>query len=97
MAAILYFLENSKTAQNHPEIDQKQQPLLSGTTCANMGLITVHIVNNVNMSEVTVEQDIFTEYKGVFEGLGCFPGEYHLVVDPNVTPVKTLQEWLPFH
>ena len=48
----------------------------------------VHVVNNVNMSTATVPQDIFTEYKDVFEGLGCLPGEYHLELDPNVTPVK---------
>ena len=24
----------------------------------------------------------------MFEGLGCLPGEYHLEVDPNITPVK---------
>ena len=65
-----------------------RQPLLSGETCTNMGLIMVHVVNNVNMSRATVPQDIFTEYKDVFEGLGCLPGEYHLELDPNVTPVK---------
>ena len=27
-----------------------QQPLLSGETCTNLGLITVHVVNNVNRS-----------------------------------------------
>ena len=53
-----------------------------------MGLITVHVVNNVNMSTATVPQDIFTEYKNVFKGLGCLPGEYHLELDPNITPVK---------
>ena len=24
----------------------------------------------------------------MFEGLGCLPGEYHLELDPNVTPMK---------
>ena len=73
---------------NFKIVNGSQQPLLLGTTCTNMGLITVHVVNNVNVSEVTVEQDIFTEYKDVFEGFGCFPGEYHPEVDPNVAPVK---------
>ena len=40
------------------------------------------------MSTATVPQDIFTEYKDVFEGLGCLPGEYHLELDPNVTHMK---------
>ena len=41
---------------NFKIVNGSQQPLLSGTTCTNMGLITVHVVNNVNMSEVTIEQ-----------------------------------------
>ena len=44
-------------------------------------------INNINMSEVTTEQDIFTEYKNIFVRLG-FPGEYHLKVDPNVAPMN---------
>ena len=78
----------AKHLLNFKIVNGSQQPLLSGTTCTNMRLITVHVVNKVNMSEVTVEQDIFTEYKDIFEGLGCFPGEYHLEVDPNIAPVK---------
>ena len=64
------------------------QPLLSGETCTSMGLITVHIANSVDISPATVPEDIIIKYKDVFEGLGCLPGEYHLEVDPNITPVK---------
>ena len=64
------------------------QPLLSGETCTSMGLITVHIANSVDISPPTVPEDIIIKYKDVFEGLGCLPGEYHLEVDPNITPVK---------
>ena len=73
---------------NFKIVNGSQQPLLSGTTGTNVRLITVHVVNNVNISEVTVKQDIFTEYKDVFEGLGCFPGEYHLEVESNVVLMK---------
>ena len=28
-----------------------------------------------------------TDYKDCFEGIGCFKGEFHVTVDPNVPPV----------
>ncbi|XP_032237818.1 uncharacterized protein K02A2.6-like [Nematostella vectensis] len=65
-----------------------QNPLLSGGTCTNMQLITVHVVNNICTPQKTAPQDIFTEYQDVFQGLGCLPGEYHLEVDKDVQPVK---------
>jgi hypothetical protein len=65
-----------------------QKPLLSGETCTSMGLITVHIANSINTSPITAPSDIFMEYKNVFEGLGCWPGEYHVEIDPDSQPVK---------
>ena len=53
-----------------------------------MGLITVHIANSINTSPITAPSDIFMEYKDVFEGRGCLPGEYHLEIDPDAQPVK---------
>lgn len=46
------------------------------------------MVNNINMSHVTMPQDIPTKYKDVFEGVGCLPGKYHLQVDASCRPVK---------
>ena len=73
---------------NFKIISGSQLPLLSGKTCTGMGLIRVHVVNSINMSQATMPQDILTKYKDVFEGLGCLPGEYHLEVDPSCRPVK---------
>ena len=73
---------------NFKIISRSQQPLLSGETCAGMGLITVHVVNSINMSEASMPLDVLTKYKDVFEGLGFLPGEYHLEVDPSCRPVK---------
>ena len=69
-------------------ISGSQQPLLSGETCTGIGLITVHVVNSINMSQASMPLDVLTKYKDVFEGLGCLPGEYHLEVDPSCRPVK---------
>ena len=73
---------------NFKIIKGDQKPLLSGETCTSMGLITVHIANSINTSSITAPSDIFKEYKDVFEGLGCLPGEYHLEIDPDAQPVK---------
>ena len=73
---------------NFKIISGSQQPLLSGKTYTGMGLITVHVVNSINMSQATMPQDILTKYKDVVEGLGCLPGEYHLEIDPTCRPVK---------
>ena len=53
-----------------------------------MGLVIVNVVNNVNSPLTTTSEDIIAEYKDIFQGLNCLPGEYHLEVDPNVTLVK---------
>lgn len=55
-------------------VSGSQQPLLSGGTCTDMGLITVHAINRVNVSPATKQQDIISQYRDVFEGLGCLPG-----------------------
>ena len=74
---------------NFKVVSGTQQPLLSGETCTKMGLITVHVLNKVDVVSAAEEpQDIFKKYKDVFEGLGCLPGEYHLEVDPSISPVK---------
>ena len=75
---------------NFKIVPGSQQPLLSGETCTSMGLVTIHAANSVDIppAAAAVPQDILTEFKDVFEGLGCLPGEYHLEVDPNITPVK---------
>ena len=74
---------------NFKVVSGTQKPLLSGETCTKMGLITVHVLNNVDVVSAVEELlDIFKEYKDAFEGLGCLPGEYHLKVDASISPVK---------
>ena len=29
----------------------------------------------------------------MFEGLGCLPGEYHIVIDPEISPVQEHPRW----
>ena len=63
-----------------------QKPLLSANTCEHLKLTV-----NVNMSEhieSLSKEKILHKYKDVFEGLGCFKGEYHIQIDENVKPVQ---------
>ena len=62
-----------------------QKPLLSATTCEQLGLLTVHVSQTVQSVR---ETDIMTEYAYVFTALGCLPGEYHMEIDDTVKPVQ---------
>ena len=62
-------------------VDRNYMPLLSRSSCENMGLI-----QRVNAIE---SDSILDEFPEVFQGLGCtcLPGIYHISVDPFVPPV----------
>ncbi|XP_067047046.1 uncharacterized protein [Acropora muricata] len=74
-------------------------PLLSYSTCIELGLITINDCDSIIASNshghgltpgvaiTTGIIDLLEEYKDVFEGLGDLPGEYHIVTDDPVPPV----------
>ena len=66
-------------------VNVDQKPLLSATTCEQLGLLTVHVSQTVHSVR---ETDIMTEYGDVFTGLGCLLGEYHMEIDNTVKPVQ---------
>ena len=68
-----------------------QKPLLSGTTCEKLGLITVNTVNTVAENE----DHIIAQFSDVFQGLGCLAGDYHIDVDPLIKPVQHLPRRVP--
>ena len=41
-------------------------------------------------------EKILDEYRDVFNGLGCLPGEYNIEVNQNHTPVVHAPRRLPF-
>ena len=41
------------------------------------------------------KEKILHEYRDVFEGLGCLPGEYNITVDQSYTPVVNPPRRLP--
>ena len=70
-------------------IETDQKPLLSAEACETLRLLTVNVVNQVSSSmEVLTENELLETYADVFTGLGTFPGEYKIELDPNVKPVQ---------
>ena len=77
--------------------------ILGLPTCKALDLITINYTHDIKTEtaerEHSVEQNdigvedkaaraqIMTDYKDCFEGIGCFKGEFHVTVDPNVPPV----------
>ena len=81
---------NAKTYQlPFKVIEGNQKPLLSGTTCMELGLITVHTVCNVTSTKL-IEQ-----YDDVFKGLGCLGNEHHIEIDKSLTPVQHVPQRVP--
>ncbi|XP_041472642.1 uncharacterized protein K02A2.6-like [Lytechinus variegatus] len=77
-----------------------QVPILSGDSSEDLGLVTrnnperIEILSQATEQPLTKEQ-IMKEYKDVFTGLGCLPGEYHLETDKTVKPVQHMPRRVP--
>ena len=65
---------------NFKVIHGDRRPLLSGATCQELGLIKLDVVHAVQST------DIIDQYRDVFEGLVCLEKEYHIELDPAVSP-----------
>ena len=72
-------------------IEGDQKPLLSGTTCMYLGLITVHTVHSVTDKY----NKVIEQYNDVFEGLGCTGDAYHIDIDSTITPVQHVPRRVP--
>ena len=62
--------------------------LLGRDTCINIGLIKL-------MNSINCKDEIFTEYKDVFQGIGCLENEVVLKLDENIKPVIDLPRKFP--
>jgi transposase InsO family protein len=59
------------------------ESVLGRDSCSELGLIKrIHTVN-------------LSEFSDLFEGLGCLPGRYHIVVDESVPPVVSATRKVP--
>ena len=75
--------------------NMKSEPVLSVSACRELGLIK--FVNN--LKEETADQfsaRIQSEYKDIFEGLGCLERPYHIELKPDVQPVVSPPRRIPY-
>ncbi|CAB4031928.1 Hypothetical predicted protein [Paramuricea clavata] len=78
-------------------IETKNRPLLSAEMCEKFGLIKLNIepVNVVKESSPLLRrEEILSEYKDVFEGLGHI-GDASFSIDPESTPVQHAPRRVP--
>ena len=62
-------------------VHSSQKPLLSATSCQEMGLVTIHSVVDTMPPH---NDPLIDRYADVFQGIGCFDGEYHMTMDTSV-------------
>ena len=91
-------------------VDNCEVPLLSLVTSEQLGLVKIidsdaatsaDAPRDVRQVDVTPnnkpveKEEILYEYRDVFDGLGCLPGEYNIELDQNHTPVVHAPRRLP--
>lgn len=65
-------------------VDTQALPILGLRTCLEMDLIK--LVLSVQ-TDTRQSDDLLSEFADVFEGIGEFPGQCKIHIDPNAVPV----------
>ena len=77
-------------------VDSEGPTILGLPTCRKMKLVSLTCSlttqpENPEPRKLTGDSDaksaILHEYSDCFKGVGCFPGEFHITLDPNAVPV----------
>ena len=72
-------------------VDHQAQPVLGLQTCLELQLIKrMYTVNSDDPNQ------LLNEYRDVFEGLGCLPGDYNIQLQDNAKPVIHPPRKIPF-
>ncbi|KAK7879228.1 hypothetical protein WMY93_033987 [Mugilogobius chulae] len=61
--------------------------ILGKEACEALGLVKRMDIDTLTVKYPTTKEELLRQHASVFEGLGEFSGEYHIHVDPTVTPV----------
>ena len=79
-------------------VDTKCSSVLSLQACLSLQLIqlVLSVEQQQQLSNIQSIKELLDEYSDVFNGLGLFPGEYYINVDPNVPPVVHAPRRVPF-
>lgn len=87
-------LKNKKEVLEFIVVRIKQKPLLSAEACVQLGVIKIQNVDEVKVLRMSCEE-IVNEYSDVFEGDGCFDGEFKIEIDEMVKPVQQKARRIP--
>ena len=69
-------------------VDTRCASVLGLQACFSLQLIQLLLsVEHQHLTNTSSTEELLDKYKDVFDGLGLFPGEYHLNIDPSVPPV----------
>ncbi|KAL1268833.1 hypothetical protein QQF64_034196 [Cirrhinus molitorella] len=85
--------KETKPIQEFYVVDTQAPPILGLKACLEMDMIK--LVLSVQTS-VKQNEDLFSEFADVFEGIGQFPGECKIHLDPAATPVIYPPRKIPF-
>jgi hypothetical protein len=67
-------------------VDYAATTIIGLPTCRQIDVLRrVDAVSPIGSTDNT--HDLISQFADIFSGLGCFPGEYHIEIDPRVTPV----------
>ena len=65
--------------------------ILGLPTCRDMKLVTLNYSFTTStmgpLGNTSAKKELLCQYKDCFEGIGCFKGEFHITLDPEVPPV----------
>lgn len=95
---ILTFQVHSKDRQAHLQFyvtDSSDTPILGREACVQLNLVKkIHTMTQ--QAPPRTKTELLQRYASVFKGLGQFPGEHHIHVDPQVPPVVHGCRKIPF-
>lgn len=75
-------------------VAQEVQPILGLKACENLNLVKrVYVVASQPQGD---QHPFMEEYRDVFEGLGCLPGEHKIHIEESVAPVVRACRKVPF-
>ena len=95
-------LEHDGRSKSYPfhVVNAGGPTILGLPTCTDMNLVTLHCsISTRKQSPLSpgstskragnpeAKAKLLSQYPDCFEGIGCFKGEFHITLDPNVSPV----------
>ena len=76
--------------------DTNGPAILGLPSCRNLKMLTLHCEIKENYQIQSIN-DLLQDYPKQFDRIGHFPGKYHIVLDPTITPVIHAPRKCPIH